>query len=36
MVRANGILIIPEDKEGLEEGDKVEVILIRTLEAEGK
>jgi len=35
MVRANGIIIVPEGKEGLEEGEEVEVILIRTLEAAG-
>ncbi len=36
MVKANGMLVIPEDKEGYEEGDVVEVMLIRDLvEREG-
>ncbi|MBI4258590.1 MAG: molybdopterin molybdotransferase MoeA [Thaumarchaeota archaeon] len=29
MVKADGLLIIPEDKEGVEEGEVVEVILLR-------
>ncbi len=32
MVKANGLVIIPEEKEGIEEGEEVEVILLRTLE----
>jgi len=31
MSRADGLLIIPEDKEGVEEGDEEEIILLRTL-----
>jgi molybdopterin molybdotransferase len=30
---ANALLIIPEDKEGIDEGDEVEVILLRPLKA---
>jgi molybdopterin molybdotransferase len=32
MVRANGMLIIPEKKEGVEEGEKVEIVLLRQVE----
>ena len=32
MVKANGLVIIPEEKEGIEEGEEVDVILLRTLE----
>ncbi|MEM3672646.1 MAG: molybdopterin molybdotransferase MoeA [Candidatus Bathyarchaeia archaeon] len=32
MVKANGLVVIPEEKEGIEEGEEVEVILLRTLE----
>ncbi|MFX1486041.1 MAG: gephyrin-like molybdotransferase Glp [Promethearchaeota archaeon] len=36
MVKANGIVIIPENKEGIEEGEEVEVLLIREqIEGEG-
>lgn len=36
MVRANGMLIIPENKEGIEEGEVAEVVLLRPVEeAEG-
>jgi len=31
MVKANGIVVIPESKEGLEEGEEVDVELLRTL-----
>jgi len=31
MVRANGMVIIPEEKEGIEEGEEVEVTLLRPL-----
>jgi len=31
MIKANGIVIIPEEKEGLEEGEEVEVTLLRAL-----
>ena len=31
MIRANGLVIIPENKEGLEEGEGVEVVLLRPL-----
>ncbi len=31
MVRADGIVVIPEDKEGVEEGEVVEVIVLRPL-----
>ena len=31
LIRANALLIIPEDKEGYDEGEEVEVILIRDL-----
>ncbi len=31
MIRANGMVVVPEDKEGFEEGESVEVILIRDL-----
>jgi molybdopterin molybdotransferase len=34
MVKANGILIIPEGKEGFEEGEHAEVIIMRNLGAE--
>ncbi|MCX8195536.1 MAG: molybdopterin molybdotransferase MoeA [Acidilobaceae archaeon] len=29
LVRGNGILLVPEDREGYDEGDEVEVILLR-------
>ncbi len=29
MIRANGLIVIPEDREGFEEGEEVEVVLIR-------
>jgi molybdenum cofactor synthesis domain-containing protein len=32
MVRANGMLVIPENKEGVEEGEEVVVRLLRTME----
>jgi molybdopterin biosynthesis enzyme len=32
MIRANGLVIIPEEKEGLEEGEEVEVAILRHLE----
>jgi molybdopterin biosynthesis enzyme len=32
MVKANGLVVIPEEGEGIEEGEEVEVILLRTLE----
>jgi len=32
MVKANGLLVIPEDREGIEEGEETEVILLRPLE----
>jgi len=32
MVKANGMLIIPENKEGVEEGEVAEVILLRPVE----
>lgn len=31
MVKANGIVVVPENKEGIEEGEEVEVFLIRHL-----
>lgn len=31
MIRANGFVIIPEEKEGLEEGEEVEITLLRPL-----
>ena len=31
MIRANGLVVIPEEKEGLEEGEEVEVALLRPL-----
>ncbi len=31
MIKANGMIVIPEDKEGLEEGEEVDVVLIRDL-----
>ncbi|UCH01619.1 MAG: molybdopterin molybdenumtransferase MoeA [Candidatus Bathyarchaeota archaeon] len=33
MIRANGLVAIPENKEGLEAGEEVEVILLRPLKA---
>jgi len=32
MVRANGMVIIPENKEGIEEGETIEVTLLRPIE----
>jgi len=32
MVKANGLIVIPEGKEGIEEGEETEVILLRPLE----
>jgi molybdopterin molybdotransferase len=32
MVKANGMLIIPENKEGVEEGEQAEITLLRPLE----
>ena len=32
IVKANGLVIIPENKEGLEEGEEVEVMVLRPLE----
>jgi molybdopterin biosynthesis enzyme len=32
IVRADGIVIIPEEKEGIEEGETVEVSLLRPVE----
>ncbi len=32
LVRGNGILIVPENREGYDEGDVVEVILLRSIE----
>ncbi len=31
MIRANGFLIIPEDREGVDEGEEVEIVLFRPL-----
>ncbi len=31
MVRANGMLVVPEEKEGYEEGEEVEVTLVRDI-----
>ncbi|MEM3048989.1 MAG: molybdopterin-binding protein, partial [Candidatus Bathyarchaeia archaeon] len=31
MVRANGLLVIPEDVEGVDEGEVVEVVLMRSI-----
>ncbi|ADB57712.1 molybdopterin molybdotransferase MoeA [Archaeoglobus profundus] len=31
MVRANGIVVVPEEKEGFEEGEEVNVVLVRDL-----
>ena len=31
MIKANGLVIIPEEKEGLEEGEEVEVTMLRPL-----
>lgn len=31
MIKANGMVVIPEDREGIEEGNDVEVILIRDI-----
>lgn len=31
MIRANGLVVIPEEKEGLEEGEEVEVTLFRPI-----
>ena len=35
LVRGNGILVVPENREGFDEGDEVEVTLIRPLFTEG-
>ncbi|ADN50365.1 gephyrin-like molybdotransferase Glp [Vulcanisaeta distributa] len=35
LVRGNGILVVPENREGFDEGDEVEVTLIRPLFMEG-
>ncbi len=35
LVRGNGILVVPENREGFDEGDEVEVVLIRSLFMEG-
>ena len=32
IVKANGLVVIPEEREGVEEGDEVEVTLLRPLE----
>jgi len=32
LVRGNGILVVPEDREGFDEGEEVEVILLRAIE----
>jgi molybdenum cofactor synthesis domain-containing protein len=32
MVKANGLVVIPEEKEGIEEGEEVDVTLLRPLE----
>jgi molybdopterin biosynthesis enzyme len=32
LVKANGLVVIPEETEGLEKGEEVEVTLLRTLE----
>lgn len=32
MIRANGFVIIPEEKEGLEEGEEVEITLLKPLD----
>ncbi len=32
MIKANGMVVIPEEKEGLEEGEEVEATLLRPLE----
>lgn len=31
LVRGNGILVVPENREGFDEGDEVEIALIRPL-----
>jgi len=31
MIKANGLVIVPEDREGFEEGEEVDVILIRDI-----
>ncbi|MEM2106975.1 MAG: hypothetical protein QXV46_04085 [Candidatus Bathyarchaeia archaeon] len=31
MVKANGLLVIPEDVEGVDEGEVVEVVLMRSI-----
>jgi len=36
MTKANGYVIVPENREGLEEGEIVLVHLFDTLEAEGE
>jgi len=33
MIKANGMVVIPEDIDGYETGEEVEVILFRPLEA---
>ncbi|MEM4972077.1 MAG: hypothetical protein QXE01_12595, partial [Sulfolobales archaeon] len=32
LVRGNGILVVPENREGYDEGDEVEVTLLRSIE----
>ncbi len=36
LVRANGLVVIPENKEGLEEGEEVEVTLLRPIREDGE
>ncbi len=31
MIKANGVVVVPEEKEGFEEGEEVDVILVRDL-----
>jgi molybdopterin molybdotransferase len=32
LLKSNGLVIIPEEKEGIEAGEEVEVILLRPIE----
>ena len=32
MIRANGLIVIPENKEGIEAGEEVEITLLRPIE----
>jgi molybdopterin biosynthesis enzyme len=31
MVKAHGFAIIPEDSEGVEEGDEIDVLILRSM-----